>query len=168
MLIMKPRILNGMMICGTESEMRYCDIGELHKDFHLGTNTTIDFIMDQYDSGFLLELCRRTAQIVYKDIYQQLQQGNSAVLIEHLQYYLDGEGGVFDIKTVQDEISVNVSKCPMLSHITSNGETLSPNIGDFLSDFYGSWGENTPFIISVDYTYPEESYCIYIRRYYAS
>jgi hypothetical protein len=165
---MKPRILNGMMICGTEYKMRYRDTGELHRDFHLGTNTTIDFIMEQYGPGFLLELCRRTTQKVYKDIYQQLQQGNSSALIEHLQYYLGRESGVFEINTGQDQISVNVSKCPMLSHITSNGEILSPGIGDFLSDFYGSWGENTPFTITVDYKYPDESYCIYIRRNYAS
>ncbi|NQT58596.1 MAG: hypothetical protein HQ557_06395 [Bacteroidetes bacterium] len=44
--------------------------------------------MEQYDLGFLLELCRRTAQIVSKGIYQHLQQGNSSALIEHFQYYL--------------------------------------------------------------------------------
>lgn len=32
--------------------MRYADKGEVHKDFHLATNATIDFVLSEYGKDF--------------------------------------------------------------------------------------------------------------------
>ena len=82
--------------------MRYFDSGEVHKDFHLATNRTIDFIMDRSDREFLSHLCRRTAQDVYRDIHTRLKNGESNALLERLSYYTAREKGKFSVEQVED------------------------------------------------------------------
>ncbi len=77
--------------------MRYMDKGEVHKDFHLATNETINFVLSEYGKEFLAELFRRTAQNVYRDIYSNLLKGNYQPLLEHWKYYYTREDGVFNV-----------------------------------------------------------------------
>ena len=41
--------------------MRYQDTGEVHKDFHLATNTTIHYILKTYGMETLREVFKNTA-----------------------------------------------------------------------------------------------------------
>jgi len=126
--------------------MRYMDTGEVHKDFHLGTNLTINYIVDKYDRTFLSELCQRTAHYVYQDIYQQLKQRNPEPLLEHWSYYTKREGGEFVISRTYEEIVFHMNRCPMLTHIKEKGQSISLYMKDFLS-FYCTTGPGKPRIL---------------------
>jgi hypothetical protein len=146
--------------------MRYHDSGEVHKDFHLATNRTIDYIMARYDREFLSQLCRRTAQDVYRDIHTHLKNGDSDALLEHLTYYTERESGRFTIEHITDGFVFHMEKCPMTSHIVERGQTLSAHMETFLNLLYHHWAEQTPFSINVE-NYQGTSYDLCVRRNHA-
>lgn len=147
--------------------MRYIDSGELHKDFHLATNKTIDYIMKTYDQEFLAELCRRTAQDVYQDIYYNLKKGNSEPFLEHLSYYTDREGGKYTIERKKGEILFHMNACPMIQHITSSGQSVSPYMQKFFELLLYYWSQETPFSITL-HNYHDSEYSICIGGPHAS
>ncbi len=146
--------------------MRYRDSGEVHKDFHLATNRTIDFIMARYDREFLSQLCRRTAQDVYRNIHTRLKNGEAEALLEHLSYYTEREQGLFTVEQTPDGFVMHMQRCPMTSHIVERGQTLSLHMETFLSLLYHHWAEHSPFSITVE-NYKGISYDLCIRRKHA-
>ena len=72
--------------------MRYRETGNVHKDFHLSMNTSIKYVLRNYGMETLRELFRRTAQLVYREIYADLRGGNFSSLLEHWRYFYDREG----------------------------------------------------------------------------
>jgi hypothetical protein len=146
--------------------MRYQDSGEVHKDFHLATNRTIDYIMTRYDEEFLSQLCRRTAQDVYRDIHSHLISGDSEALLEHLAYYTEREAGQFAIERAGDRVVFHMESCPMHRQIIDRGQVVSPHMGRFLELLYGYWADRTPFTITVE-NYHGVSYDLCIRRNHA-
>ena len=146
--------------------MRYQDSGEVHKDFHLATNRTIDYIMARYDEEFLSQLCRRTAQDVYRDIHSHLIAGDSEALLEHLAYYTGREEGKYTIERTEDSVVFHMASCPMHRQIIDRGQQVSPYMGRFLELLYGHWADRTPFTITVE-NYHGISYDLCIRRNHA-
>jgi hypothetical protein len=143
--------------------MRYRDTGEVHRDFHLTTETTVRFVLEKYGMGFLRELFRRTAQDVYADIYEHLKAGDYEPLLEHWEYYYKREGGEFQLREAEDGIVFHVTRCPAISHLRNRGlriseESYLPTI--LLND---GWSEGTPFKIETVIT-GEGSYDCVIRR----
>jgi len=144
--------------------MRYYDVGEIHKDFHLATNRTIDYIMRVYGEDFLLELCKRTAQNIYSQIYNSIKKGDLSELIKHLTYYIEREEGVVEVESSLNMTVVKVVSCPMHVHINSSDQKLSKYMELFLSTLYKMFAENTPFTISLNSYDPNGSYTINIQR----
>jgi hypothetical protein len=143
--------------------MRYRESGEVHKDFHLTTETTVRFVLKKYGMDFLRELFRRTAQNVYKDIYEHLKKGDCDPLLEHWRYFYEREGGEFELRMGEDKIVFHVTRCPAISHLKARGvkvskESYLPTI--LLND---GWSEGTPFTIETVIT-GEGSYDCVIRK----
>ncbi len=136
--------------------MRYKDTGEVHKDFHLGTNTTISYIIEKYGDTFLAELFRRTAQKVYRDIYENLKEGKSGALLEHWEYYYKREQGKYSVSRNENEIVFHVLECPAAAHL----EARTGNIPEsFLLQtilLNRAWSEGTPFEIETERIGPKE------------
>jgi hypothetical protein len=144
--------------------MRYRHTGNVHKDFHLATQTTIRYILDTYDRAFLAELFRRTAQEVYREIYRALVEGDAEPLVEHWSYYYERETGEFAVDRDADgSISFRVANCPAVSHIIER-------TGDVDETFYlqfellaAGLSEGTPFEIAFERT-GRTSYVYRIKR----
>ena len=127
--------------------MRYIDTGELHKDFHLATNATISYVLEKYGYGFLEELFRRTAQLVYKDIYEKLKMGDSEALLEYWRYYYHREGGLFKITKSKGEIVFHVTRCPAAEHVELRTGNV-PETFFFQTELLNrGWSDGTPFEI---------------------
>ncbi|HUX20375.1 MAG TPA: hypothetical protein VMW69_03985 [Spirochaetia bacterium] len=127
--------------------MRYRDGGNVHKDFHLATNTTIRYVFDHYGRDFLRELFRRTAQQVYRDIYESLKRGDAAPLREHWEYYYEREGGQYAITELQNGFAFEVLDCPAVRHLKERGVEVTQDF--YLQDILlnDAWSEGTPFWI---------------------
>ena len=127
--------------------MRYKEKGQVHKDFHLCTDTTIKFILRKYGKGFLKSLFERTAQRVYKDIYKHLKRGNVKPLLEHWKYYFNREKGKYKVIKYADNITFSVKSCPAVNHIKNKGIKFSPCFCLQTSLMNEGWSKGTPFKI---------------------
>jgi hypothetical protein len=127
--------------------MRYTDTGEVHKDFHLATNATIDFVLSEYGIDFLKELFGRTAKNVYKDIYENLQKGDHKPLLEHWKYYYTREQGVFSVSERDGGFTFHVTECPACRHLKEKNTPITDNYYLQISLLNEAWAENTPFTI---------------------
>ncbi len=147
--------------------MRYRDTGELHKDFHLATDRTVTYVMDHYGEEFLRELCRRTSQYIYRDIYEHMKAGDLSALAEHWEYYYAREQGEFTLEHTGDVIELKVSRCPAAEHIISKAGKLSPHYYDFNALLVEYWCDGTPFKGTFDVR-GDMSYSVTIRRDHAA
>ena len=127
--------------------MRYRDTGNVHKDFHLATDTTIRYVLDTYGDDFLSELFARTAQRVYRDIYESLVVGDYEPFLEHLEYYYRREEGIYAVSRVEGGFDFSVTQCPAVRHVIErNGEVDDTFYLQFEMLAKG-FCEATPFII---------------------
>lgn len=142
--------------------MRYRETGNVHKDFHLATDTTIKYVLKRYGVDFLYKLFKRTAQKVYKEIYDALKQGDTKPLLEHTDYFLKRENADFTIDESNNEIVITVNDCPAVRHLKESG--VSPTTDFCLQTAFmnEAWSENTPFDIRTIVT--GEGSCIQIIR----
>ena len=116
-------------------------------DFHLATSATISYVLDEFGKPFLRELFRRTAQEVYRDIYENLKAGNSEPLLEHWEYYMKREGGDFELDRRDDKVELNVRICPAVRHLRKQGKEPTPNFCLQTVLMNDAWSIGTPFSI---------------------
>ena len=105
--------------------MRYKDEGNVHLAFHGVGNACIRYLREEYGMETLREIFRRTAQRVYKDIYERLKEGDSEALAEHWEYYLQREGGEYTIARDEDQTVLTISRCPAIACMRQRG--LAPD-----------------------------------------
>jgi hypothetical protein len=131
--------------------MRYRSTGNVHKDFHLATNTTIAYVLDTYGIEFLEELFARTAQRVYRSIHEALVSGDPEPLIEHFYYYYEREGGLFrvdDMRTEGGGIDFVVLECPAVRHIVERTGKVDDRFYLQFELLAKGFSEGTPFAIT--------------------
>ena len=110
--------------------MRYKETGNLHLDFHGATNTTINYLVDNYGRKALKEIFFQVGHDVYKSIRQNLAKGLVEELLEHWQYFFAREKGDFEIKHENGKITLTVKSCPAVNHVRKLGLKLSPHFCD--------------------------------------
>lgn len=132
--------------------MRYKDSGNTHLDFHGATNTTIDYIVDNYGVDALHDILFKTGHDVYKSIRENLSKGNSDELLEHWRYYFDREEGDYTIEQHGDDVVFTVHDCPAVRHIKKLGLTLSAHFCDQTDYVNKGMCEGTPYTIDTKIT----------------
>ena len=147
--------------------MRYREEGNVHKDFHLATDTTIRYVLSQYGLGFLKELFRRTAHLVYKEIYEALKKGDCKPLVEHLTYFLKREEAVFRVINGKDEVILEIEECPAVKHLKERGREVTTDFCLQTALMNEAWSEGSEFNITTFIT-GEGSCRQIIRRKHAS
>ena len=106
--------------------LRYQENNELHKDFHGTTNTTLDYIAENYGVEALKAILRKTGHDVYGAVREKLEKGDASELIEHLNWFFYREKGVYQLTVREDEIRFEVLECPAHKHLRSLGMKISP------------------------------------------
>lgn len=138
--------------------MRYRETGEVHRDFHLGTNNMIRFILGRYGMDFLKELMRRTAQDVYRDIHEHLKAGDWSELLAHWKYFHEREGGesCYACTETKDALVFHVLECPAAKHLAQRGVEVTEEfrLPDILLN--EAWSEGTPLLITTEVLGPAE------------
>jgi len=130
--------------------MRYRDTGNVHKDFHLAMNTSIQYVLRTYGMEFLRELFRRTAQEVYKDIYLSLKRGEWQPLLEHWTYYYDREEGKYTVTKVDGGFIFLVLECPAVRHLKEKQVPLTSDFALQETLINEAWSSGTQFQIRTE------------------
>ena len=125
--------------------MRYKETGELHKDFHVSMNATLEYVGSRYGRDALRNLFRDTAHKVYRSIYEKLQAGDWSELVEHWCYFMDREEADYSLEERDDAVVMTVRKCPAIAHLHKLGMTPSEFFCDQTVMLNEAWCEETPF-----------------------
>ena len=142
--------------------LRYQENNELHKDFHGTTNTTLNYIAENYGVDALKAILRKTGRDVYGSIREKLEKGDASELIEHLNWFFYREKGVYQLTVREDEIRFEVLECPAHKHLRSLGMEISPYSCLQTSEVNAGMCEGTPWKSEVKLT--GEGKCIQIFR----
>ena len=108
--------------------LRYQEHNELHRDFHGTTNTTLDYIAENYGLDALREILRATGRDVYKSIHDKLAKGDASELLEHLNWFYFREGAAYRLTVTSEEIRLEVFDCPAIRHLKKMGVEISKHI----------------------------------------
>ena len=101
--------------------LRYQENNELHLDFHGTTNTTLNYIAENYGVDALKMILRKTGRDVYKSIREKLASGDASELIEHLNWFFYREKGRYNLSVSENEIILEVLECPAIRHLRKLG-----------------------------------------------
>jgi hypothetical protein len=143
--------------------VRYRDIGNLHKDFHLATHRTIRYVLDTYGDAFLRELLMRTAQRVYRAVYDALHRGDPSPLLEHWCYYHQREGSRFRVEETDEATRFVVEECAAVRHLKEHGVEPGEEYYRHIRYMNEGWSTGTPFVIDTVVT-DQGGYIQTIRR----
>ena len=108
--------------------LRYQENNELHLDFHGTTNTTLNYIAENYGIDALKMILRKTGRDVYKSIREKLAKGDASELIEHLNWFFNREKGKYVLRVSQNEIILEVLECPAIRHLRKLGLEPSKHV----------------------------------------
>ena len=108
--------------------LRYQENNELHLDFHGTTNTTLNYIAENYGVDALKMILRKTGRDVYKSIREKLASGDASELIEHLNWFFYREKGRYNLTVSENEIILEVLECPAIRHLRKLGLETSEHV----------------------------------------
>ena len=102
--------------------IRYVCTGEVHKDFHASTLDCVNYLLDNYGEDAARRVLDKTGKEVYRQMHGRLVAGDTSELLEWWRYYIEREGGKFDIDEQADgTATLTVHDCPALRHLEARG-----------------------------------------------
>ena len=125
--------------------LRYQENNELHLDFHGTTNTTLNYIADNYGVDALKGILRKTGREVYKSIHEKLLKGDASELLEHLNWFYFREKGKYQLTVEENRIVLEVFECPAIRHLRKLGLEPSAHVCLQTSEVNAGMCENSPW-----------------------
>ena len=125
--------------------LRYQEDNELHLDFHGTTNTTLNYIADNYGVEALKGILRKTGREVYKSIHEKLLKGDASELLEHLNWFYFREKGKYQLTVEENRIVLEVFECPAIRHLRKLGLEPSAHVCLQTSEVNAGMCENSPW-----------------------
>lgn len=98
--------------------LRYAFKGDVHKDFHASSLDGINYLLDNYGEESVRRVLFNTGTKVFRQMHGKLVKGDSSELCEWWRYYMDREGGKYELDEHDDGTAVfTVKECPALKHL---------------------------------------------------
>ena len=138
--------------------LRYQENNELHLDFHGTTNTTLNYIADNYGVEALKGILRKTGREVYKSIHEKLLKGDASELLEHLNWFYFREKGKYQLTVEENRIVLEVFECPAIRHLRKLGLEPSAHVCLQTSEVNAGMCDNGPWHSEVEVL--GEGHCI--------
>jgi len=100
---------------------RASDNEYLHKDFHGALSAGIEYLDAQYGPEAVRKYLRRFARSFYAPLTEQIRRRGLDALRQHIEAVYRREGGRIRITAGADEMVVEVSACPAVTHMRQHG-----------------------------------------------
>ena len=130
--------------------LRYNDQGNVHMDFHVATNTAINFIIEKYGIETMNDIFKKVGNNVYAAIKKHIKSGNIKVMADHWQHFFDREGADFSISINEDEIILPVNKCTAYEHVRKLVGNVAPHFWNQTIKTNEAIAEGTPYEIKTE------------------
>jgi hypothetical protein len=117
----------------------------LHRDFHAALNLGIRYLRTEFGMEAVRAYLRDFTHSFYTPLREKLQGGDLAVLAEHLRRIYATEGAEFHLHLAEDELLLEVPRCPAVSHIRSLGQEPDEAFVETTRTVNEALCEGTPF-----------------------
>lgn len=125
---------------------RASDNEYLHKDFHLGMNTGIDYLHRKYGEEAVREYLRRFAKSFYAPLTEALKKRGLIALKEHFEHIYKVERANANIVLKDDdELIISVDVCPAVEHIRKNNVKVADLFYETTKTVNETICEGTPY-----------------------
>ncbi len=93
----------------------------LHRDFHGALSAGIEYLHEQYGDDAVREYLEQFARSFYAPLTKALEQRGLVALEEYFRGVYDLEGGEVRFSLSENELRIEVSRCPAVTHMRSQG-----------------------------------------------
>ena len=97
----------------------------LHRDFHGALSAGIDYLHHTYGPDAVREYLRGFAVSYYAPTIAAVRERGLPALREHFERIYGIEGATPIIRMTDDELVVEVERCPAVSHMRAQGYTVA-------------------------------------------
>ncbi len=93
----------------------------LHKDFHGALSVGLEYLEDRFGEEAVREYLRQFARAYYAPLTADLKRRGLVALKEYFAELYEEEGGEVRIRLSEDELRIEVAKCPAVTHMRARG-----------------------------------------------
>ncbi|OHB55062.1 MAG: hypothetical protein A2Y12_10465 [Planctomycetes bacterium GWF2_42_9] len=106
-------------------ERKASDNQYLHKDFHGALCYAIKYLDETYGQEATSQYLQQVGRENFKPLIDELKQKGLIVLERHFKSIFGLESGEAKFKLENDQLTIEVSKCPAIAHLRSNGQLFT-------------------------------------------
>lgn len=112
-----------------ESPLPYTDTKPVgHADFYFAVNATFRFILRHHGEDALRKYWRDIGSGYYKPVSERWKERGFAGVTEYWRAFFRGEPGAeVEVVGSQDEVRLEVKRCPAIRHLREHGREIVPN-----------------------------------------
>ena len=118
----------------------------LHKDFHGALSVGLAYLEQHFGADAVSEYLRQFALTFYAPLSQAIRERGLIALHEHLEQIYALEGGGIQLTCSQDELLLEVERCPAITHMRRQGYAVAPLFYETSRTVYAAICESTPFV----------------------
>lgn len=129
-LIYDEQVFDGRVIIDDDTltmERKASDNEYFHQDFHSSLNNGIEYIGLNYGMDAVKEFLERYAQTVHRHTIDNIKKDGLSAIRHHIEdtYRKEKAEEVLTMKQTDNNLSVKISYCPGVRHLTSTGRVVS-------------------------------------------
>ncbi len=117
----------------------------LHRDFHGALSAAIQYLDDRYGAEAVREYLWQFARAFYAPLIEQVQVRGLDALEEHFRRLYAIEGGDVHFVRSQDELRIEVARCPAVAHMRQRGYRVADRFYETTATVNRALCDGTPF-----------------------
>jgi len=124
---------------------------KIHKDFHGALSVGFKFLDERYGKEILKEYLIQVAENLYRGLINKIKRNGLGELEKYWKEIFTEEGGKFKIKRDKDKITLEVEKCPAISHMKEKKYSIHNDFCLQCKVINEVIAEKTGYIFKIDY-----------------
>jgi hypothetical protein len=121
----------------------------LHRDFHGALSAGLEYVDRHYGADAVRDFLRQFAAAFYAPLTEDIKHRGLAAVKERIEKIYAEEDGDISISLSGDELVVEVSACPAVTHMRANGYAVSALFGETTRTVYEAICDGTPFEVEM-------------------
>ncbi len=118
-----------------------------HRHFHVGLNLGIDYIAELFGEDAVKEYLAQYTRVYHKPLIEKIKKDGLNALREYFVwlYTIEEAPEVISFEAGDDELIIDIEKCPVIEYIKSEGEKTSPFFIETTNTINKTLVEDTPY-----------------------
>ena len=131
MLIYDPKVFDGRVIIDEDTlimDRKASDNEYFHLDFHSSLNMGSHYVGEKFGKEELVAYLTRFTNNVYRPVLDAIKEKGLQAIADKITdtYTKEKAPDVLTLDLSESKLSVKISECPAVKHLTGTGRTMSP------------------------------------------